>query len=629
MPINGSHAAKMYIRATTLRTFLDTIFFPPAVTEMEQKLATVNDVAGKHFDFVIIGAGPAGSVLANRLSENPGISVALLEAGKAHIDDPLIQKPDAWLGQLGNPEYDWAFLTVPQPHATKAPFFLSRGKGLGGSTAMNLLLWNRPQREDIDAFEKLGNVGWNFERFVKYTKKVEKLAVPKEVESQGYRNLYNAESAGKDGAVSISFTRTPSGAESSFQKSLENFGVTTLTDTLNGDSFGTIKSLSSLNTDTDTRTYAAPSYLFPVLDRPNLKVLSEAYVNKIIAQKDGEVVATGVEFEHGGVIHRVHATKEVIVSAGALKSPSVLEHSGIGDKAVLEPLGIPVLEDLPGVGANVQEHLTHTGLVFQMREDANIITSDLLRDPGFHSKAKEQLPDTKSPLSLVMSGLSFLPVQTLTEKSSYIYKKVEELIASAPVGLKEQYKVQLEILKNEKVPDIEIMVFPFSFDPTPMTLPFIALPPVVSHPFSRGTIHINSADPKAPPTIDPRYLEAEVDRDIILEATKFARKASQTAPFKDVVVAEVLPGPNVVDDDALLEHVKKTLVTVWHTNGSVSMLPKEKGGVVDSKLKVYGTKNIRVVDLSIVPLAVSAHTQSLVYSIAEMASDIIKEENGL
>jgi len=601
---------------------------------MEQYLATVDEVAGKPFDFVIIGGGTAGLALANRLSENPQNSIAVLEAGKAHINDPLILKPDGWLGQFMNPEYDWRFPTVPQPHAGNAEVIWSRGKGLGGTSAMNLLGWTRPQREDLDAFEKLGNPGWNFEEFYKYSKKSEKFVIPNSSRNREYQDLYNAESIGTDGPVPISFARTSSGAEFAFQKSLETRGISIVNDTLSGDTLGTAKVISTIDPVSGTRSYAASQYLLPVVNRPNLKVLSEAYVLKIVTSKQGdEVVATGVEFEHGDVTYRVDATKEVILSAGTIKSPNILELSGIGDRAILEPLGIPVQAHLPAVGTNVQEHLTDTGLVYEMRGDYNIATGDLMRDPAFHSKLKEAYPDVEGPLSLVWSGITYLPLQTITPRATSIIEKQREAIAkeakNLPPGRQEQYEIQFDILNNSKVPDVEIMVFPFSLLPDTSGKPHIALLPVISHPFSRGTIHINSADPKANPTIDPHYLEAEADVEIMLETFKFSREIAKTGPFKDLVVAEAMPGPNVVEDNDIKEYLKKHLWTVWHTSGSLSMLPKDKGGVVDPKLKVYGTKNIRAVDLSIVPLEVSAHTQALAYGIAEMAAEFIKKENDL
>ncbi|KZT05785.1 GMC oxidoreductase [Laetiporus sulphureus 93-53] len=599
---------------------------------MQHKLPVLSDVAGISFDYVIIGGGTAGLALANRLSENPRVSIAVLEAGKAHIDDPLITKPDGWLEQFMNPEYDWAFPVVPQTHAGGQSMPWNRGKGLGGSSAMNLMGWTRPQHDEFDAIERLGNLGWNFDRFCMYSQKSERFMSPDVMKSQkDYRDLFVKESIGTDGPIPLSFARMSVGVEYELQQSLEKNGVSTVADMLGGELLGTTKIISSIEPANETRAYSASHYLFPVLEeRPNLKVLSEAYVTKIVTQKESEeIVATNVEFEHGGALHRVHVRLEVILSAGTIKSPNILELSGIGDRAILEPLGIPVVHNLPAVGTNIQDHVTHPGLVFDMRGDRNIVTGDLMKDSTFQDKLKELYPDAVGPLSLAWTSITYLSLQGISDRADTIISmqaaKVKQGGAEYPPGLNEQYQLQLELLRNPQVPDVELMLFPFSpFRPNTSGIPRLALLPVLSHPFSRGTIHISSADPKAAPIIDPHYYEQEVDLEIMLEGLKFARNVSQTEPFKDLISVELLPGPNVTDENQLREHVRARFGTAWHAVGSLSMSPKDKGGVVDPNFKIYGTKNIRVVDLSIFPLEPAAHPQVLAYGIAEMAADVIK-----
>ncbi|KAI0737717.1 GMC oxidoreductase [Daedaleopsis nitida] len=630
---------------------------------MEHNLAKTADVAGQHFDIVIIGRQTAGLALASRLSENADVSVAVLEAGKAHFGDELITSPMGWFRQYMNPEYDWAFLTAPRSTLMGSPpcgsgrlstsylhtYFVqssiirTSGKGLGGSSAMNFCMWTRPQREDIDAFEQLGNPGWNWERLLPYFEKIERnvfmlpssIALPHFIAADPKpEELHSQASLGKEGTIGISFHRTTAGAESLYRESLKENGVPLSNETFQGDLTGAWKCPSIIDAKTGKRSYAVTGYLAPAINRPNLKILTEAYVTKVLLSKgtEGQVVATGVEFEHGGKIHVVNARKEVLLSAGGIKSPQILELSGIGDPAILQPLGITPIVDLPAVGTNVQEHLTHTALHFQMQEDRGIITSDLLKDPAFCKQLLESNPEIKDPIELLLTGISFVPLQTISQsRADDIVAKIEAKIAreaaSYPPGLKEQYDYQLKVLKDPKVPDVEIMLTPFSFAPTTATKPIVSLLPAGVHPFSRGTIHISSADPKASPAIDPKYLSEDADLDILVEAWKFGRKAAHTAPFKDAMAAEVVPGLQVSTEEQIREHVKNTVFTVWHTCGSVSMLPKDKGGVVDSSLKVYGTKNLRVVDYSIVPLSISSHCQATVYAIAERAADIIKADH--
>ncbi|CCM05473.1 uncharacterized protein FIBRA_07694 [Fibroporia radiculosa] len=607
---------------------------------MEFRLSDVYDVAGKRFDFVIIGAlvlhtvqerrptssykaVTAGLTLASRLSENPGITVAVLEAGKAHFGDPNILAPDGWIQQIMRPEYDWRFPTKPQAGAADISFTWSRGKGLGGSSAMNFLLWTRPHREEIDAIEKLGNPGWDWECMNKYFKRVESFSPPL-LNSTKYEDLYVETSMGTEGKLPISFSQTNCGAESLFQQSLMKHGVKIVEDPMSGNSTGTWKAVSTIDSKSGLRSYSVSAYLQTARERPNLKVLAEAHVSRIVSAEGGQnVVATAVEFDVAGEVYRVDVGREVVLSAG-----QILELSGIGDRMVLEAAGVPVQQHLPSVGTNVQDKV-YARVMLETHEESNIVSSNMPKDITFKAKLDQLCPDITYPFSLTMTGLTFLPIQSFIDSSTALIEKQASLIAQNaaryPPGLKEQYEIQLEHLKDPGVPDVEIIVAPFCFTPPSPNKPYIVLSVCTGSPFSRGTIHITSTDPKVPPVIDPCYFEQDIDMDILLESVKFARKVAETMPFKDIVAQEVLPGSDVTSDESIRENVKKNLSTIWHTVGSLSMLPKEKGGVVDHELKVYGTANIRVVDLSVVPISIGAHTQMVAYAIAEKAADIIKQ----
>ncbi|EED82946.1 hypothetical GMC oxidoreductase [Postia placenta Mad-698-R] len=509
------------------------------------KLAPLQEVSGKTFDFVIIGKyNPltAGLVLANRLSENSSVTVAVLEAGKAHFEDPLVDKIDGWLQQMMKPDYDWEFFTVPQPHAHDKP-----------------ARWSR-------------------------------LVQPRDVNN----------TIGTDGPISLAYAPTSTGAEASFQKAVEQLGVATVTNTayeVGPQTNGAYKILSSIDPERGTRASSVTGYLLPAIHRPNLKVLTEAYVNEFVTRHEGDkLTATGVEFEHGGNVYQVHATKEVILSAGAIKSPNILELSGIGDRRVLEPLGIPVLKDIPGVGANVQEHYTLTGLVLgrfggrsvdnrwadgtkEMRKASEAAPSLQTGASRVTAKSDEAAADENSANATVWTGITYLPLQLVSERASYIIErqtaKIQGEAATYPPGLKEQYDIQLDILRNSQIPDLEIMLLPVSFAAPFIGKPYISLPIVVSHPFARGTIHISSADPKATPLIDPRYFEEETERDILLEGFKFARKISNTSPLR------ISSSPKFFQD----LRSQKTDRLLVYSAGSLSMMPQDKGGVVGPALR--------------------------------------------
>ncbi|TFK79184.1 GMC oxidoreductase [Polyporus arcularius HHB13444] len=609
---------------------------------MANKIASIEEVSGKTFDFVVIGGGVAGCVLASRLSENPGVTVALLEAGNAHFDDPLITVPDGWMKQMFNPEYDWVFRTTPQKYAKNGvttpdglqheSFFWTRGKGLGGSSCTNFLFWIKPHREELEAIENLGNPGWNWERFFEASKRSEIYTRTPGSNFPQYSETYKETSVGTSGPVPVSFARTVSGIEPVFQKSLEALGVPINDDGTGGNLYGTFKSMSTIDGRTGNRSTAASGYLVPALSRPNLAVLTGAYVRRLLTNIKGEVVATGVEFEHDGKIHIVNVSREALLCAGTIKSPHVLELSGIGDKNVLEPLGIPVQLDLPSVGMNLQDHVIFTGSVVSMKEGHDFVTSDTIRLPEVQAKLGKLYGNDGSTIALASSGVTFLPAQVISERVDALAETIERKLASEdemmPAGLKAQYEHQLRALKDRNIPDMELVIFPVNIHPTGPPKPLAGIFPVLGHPFSRGTIHTGSNDPKDQPLIDPNYLGEDIDFELLVDSFKFIRKAMATSEWQTYGQGELLPGPEV-NGEELREHVRNCVSTTWHACGTCSMLPKEKGGVVDPNLKVYGTKNIRVADLSTLPLLTAAHTQAITYAIAEQAADIIKLDHGL
>ncbi|KZT01787.1 GMC oxidoreductase [Laetiporus sulphureus 93-53] len=593
---------------------------------MSTKLASSADVADKKFDFVIIGGGTAGLALANKLSENKNVTVAVLEAGKAHLNDPLILNVNLWPFQMVQEEYNWMFTTVPQSKAANGQILWSRGKGLGGSTTMNLLMWTRPHREDIETIGRLGNPGWSWNRFYEYSKKTERYVPTEPVEPVPFKGVYKPQSVGHNGPIPISFAPTSSNAELPFQKSMQKSGFDVPSDTFSGEIAGTWKVPSIVDPETGHRSYSANGYLLPVIDRPNLKVLTEAYVTRVITSKKGDkVVAESVEFDYGEKIYKVNVGKEAILSAGTIKSPQILELSGIGDRKVLEKLGVAVQNHLPSVGENVGDKIT-AQVIVEMTAESNVVSSNLLADPAFHAKLRESLPGLKGDFPLLTTGVTFMPLQKFSNRADEIIAGLRSRISKATPELKEALEAQLRLLENDTVPDIEVITTPFILEPPVKDKAYILFALCLCHPFSRGSIHAKSVNAKDSPAIDPQYFTEPADLEILLDAVKFVRKVDEVPPFKDVVAREILPGPNVVTDDQMRETIKKNLATIWHTNGSLSMLPEGKGGAVDSKLKLYGTTNIRVVDMSVFPLPIGAHPQSAVYALAEQAGDVIKEE---
>ncbi|KAI0031896.1 GMC oxidoreductase [Vararia minispora EC-137] len=595
---------------------------------MESKLASVNEVSGKSFDYVIVGGGTAGLVLANRLSENPNRSVLVLEAGGAHFDDPSIYLPASYGKTMGNAEYDWGFSTVPQKHSDGVSYYWARGKGLGGSSAVNFYNWGRPCKGDIDAWEALGNPGWNWKNLLKYSMKSERFIPPPEDAMRNEGLTYDMSVHGTDGPLVVGFPNTRPGWDIDFTAALAKHGIEKLLDPQAGSHDGIGIDVGTVDPRTNKRTHASQAYLEPVLDRPNLTVLVNAPVIKIVSFiNSGELVASGVEFAVDGKTYTTKASTEVILSAGAIKSPQLLELSGIGDTNVLGKLGIETKVDLPAVGTNVQDHL-FCGVSFELTDEAaaKFNTVDPLLDPVEAQKHLELHKEGKGLFTVGLCGVAMNPLSKVTGR-------VKEIVALAPKtgsapGLNEQYTIQHEWLAKE-APLLEVVSLPafYSF-PNPPTpgKKHMTLCATFNRPFSRGTIHAASTDALTHPEMDPHYLEEKFDEEAFVEQVKFIRRIAKTEPLAAHIAREVNPGPDINDTD-LAPWVRKTMTTVHHVCGSTSMLPRDKGGVVDAQLKVYGTRNLRVIDLGIVPLHFSAHPQAAVYAIAEQdpeAADIIK-----
>ncbi|OBZ73527.1 Oxygen-dependent choline dehydrogenase [Grifola frondosa] len=339
----------------------------------------------------------------------------------------------------------------------------------------------------------------------------------------------------------------------------------------------------------------------------------------------------GVEFLFGGRRARAQCVKEIHHNV-----PQILELSGIGDPEVLRKAGVEVKLELPGVGANVQEHL-YSGVSYEVVRSVvdghEVHTFDALMNPDEAQKHFALHSSGKGSLNLNTIGLTFVPLDTICADSRTVQRTLTETIRAGiaagtfPAGLRKQYELQLEHLA-QKVPSLEIVLGPGLIAPSGVPDPnkkHVSLCFGLNAPFSRGTIHIASNDPLAQPVIDPHVFEQPYDLRSMVELVKFNRRLAKTEPLKSIFAEkEVYPGPQVETDEQIAEWLKGAVGTTFHTVGTCSMLPLEDGGVVDHRLKVHKTTNIRVVDASIIPLHIGSHTQAMVYALGEQAADIIK-----
>ncbi|KAJ7145705.1 GMC oxidoreductase [Mycena epipterygia] len=600
--------------------------------------ANLSDVSGKIFDYVVVGGGTAGLALASRLSEDPSVTVVVIEAGEANIGDPNILVPAQFGRTFKNSKYDWAFMTEKQKFSNNNEFMWSRGKGLGGSSGLNFYAWIKPPATDIDAIEKLGNPGWNWKEYLKYSQRSETFHPPGEEQMNLYPHTYESSFHGTSGPIHTTIPFHFHAVDSLFQQTLVKKGLKSIKDPYGGDINGTWIANSTLDPSTWTRSYAATGYFLPAQERPNLTVLTDATITRIVFNdpiSGQNLTATGVEFVHSARTYHVNAKCEVILSAGTIQNPKILELSGVGRAEVLGHLGVDVKIELDGVGENVQEH-TFIGVSYELAGSPE--TWDRMREPAYAAEAMKLHSEGRGPQRMGITSFAYFPLSAATPEAPALIDRAAEGLRTnemLPPGLQEQLDLQLACLRDDSAPDLELVGFPSLFTTRAPPEPgksYFTLLGVSNHPLSRGTIHAKSTDPFDNPSIDPHYFENDFGRfqsdlEILVQHLKYIRTMAQTEPMKSGVVREVDPGPACVTDEDIREYIKNTLLTPWHTIASCSMLPREKNGVVDPDLKVYGTNNLRIVDISILPLHIAAHTQATAYMIAEKAADLIRASN--
>lgn len=501
---------------------------------------------------------------------------------------------------------------MAQSGANNRVFAQNRGKVLGGSSALNLMTWDRTSIAELDAWEeKLGNKGWNWNSLY---------AAMLKVETFQPSPLYGEEGVGKTGPIGTLINRVFPRQQSTWIPTLNNLGLPENRESLNGHPIGVSTQPSNVNPNY-TRSYA-PEYL--KLAKSNLVLKLETRVAKV--NFDGNT-ATGVTLEDGTVIT---ARREVILSAGSLQSPGLLELSGIGDPTLLSSLSIPVVKSLPSVGQNLQDHI-RIQASFQLKPEYP--SFDALRNT---SRAAIELAQynagNASLYDYTASGYAYLPWTTVspaTAATLYNLAQNDTSLSSPVDKLKQSYSSPA---LNDTVPQLEVIFsdgytglkgYPASSSPLNGIGTFTLIG-VVQHPLSKGSVHINSRNTSLPPTINPNYLSHPYDLHAATTLARFLRTVAQTQPLRTTWSAEYEPGAAAVMSDADWEaYTKANTLSIYHPVGTCAMLPEADGGVVDAELRVHGVQGLRVVDASVIPLLPSAHIQTLVYGIAERAAEMM------
>ena len=523
------------------------------------------------FDFVIVGGGSAGCVLANRLSAGGKRRVALLEAG-GRDGNPWIHIPVGYFQTMANPSVDWCFQTEPDPGLNGRSIDWPRGKVLGGSSSINGLLYVRGQPEDYDRWRQMGNTGWGWDDVLPLFRKAESYDRGEDAFRGRSGPLGVSESPNRrpvcdawlEAAVTAGYAKNQD-YNGSRQEGVGHFQVTTR----NG-----------------RRCSAAVGFLRPAKGRGNLRVITKALATRIVFSGNR---AVGVAYrDKSGQEQLVRSAAEVIVSTGAIGSPHLLMLSGIGDGEWLRELGIEPVADLPGVGKNLQDHL-QARVVYKTTE--RTINDDARNLMRMASMAAEYALFRTGPMTMAASFV-------------YGFLRTGDHVAT---------------------PDIQFHIQPWSAESIAKGVDrFSAFTTSVCQlrPESRGEIGIVSADPRRRPAIKPNYLAAETDRRTIVEGVKIARRICAKDPVARMITSEHQPGPEVSADDEILEWIRNTATTIYHPTGTCKM-GMGLGAVVDERLRVRRVDGLRVADCSIMPEIVSGNTNAAAIMIGEKASEMI------
>lgn len=576
------------------------------------------------YDYIVVGGGASGLVVANRLTENPNVTVLVVEYGDFSDTEFTTIPGNVNKGYRGNM---FNFTSVPQTALNGRIGSVSMGATVGGGTAVNGMVYDRGNKPDFNVWEELGNPGWGWDGIFPYFKKSTDFNPPPNPEDYSYtwdEKVYG------NGPVKVSFPRwewPDTGADPRIAKEI---GLPFHDDNGNGgDNVGFSWIPETMDGVTATRSYARTAYWDPVATRPNLHLLVNHYVSTVSLDNESGIVASGVNILgrwDQDAKAQIKASKDVVLAAGAIHTAQILQLSGIGPASHLKKLGINVHQDLPGVGANFQDHPT----VFLGVTNTNVsaFNPTILQNQTIWDQYYEQYQKNRTgPLTVAQrSSFGFTNMSHLAPDPAAL--GTATLAQNALDYLPEIYHDNPTLLAGY-LAQRKIFVDRLTDPHWAVYETFLVGGGALSKPLSRGTVLINSTDPNPQSSsllVDYGALTNPIDLDVSVLTVRFARSlVERSAAARSLGPVETAPGPSVTSDEGLKTWLRGAVnPTFAHLSGTAAMLPKELGGVVDSELRVHGVGKLRIVDASIMPLIPACHLQATVYAVAEKAADIIK-----